>query len=638
MKINWLANAPWSQTGYGTQTRVNVPRFKAAGHEMSITAFYGLEGGILNWNGIPVYPRAYHAYGQDIAGAHAHEAGADIMISLMDAWVCEPKNWPNMKWCPWFPIDHDPLPPAVRVKVEQAFHRIVMSKFGCQMAAQAGLDFTYVPHGIETGVFKPVDRKAAREKVELPADAFIVGMVAANKGNPSRKAFTQQIEAFSRLKQNHKDAVMYIHSNKCEHGENAGVNLPEICAFLGLVENKDVFFPNQYQNLVGFPDNWLNLLYNSFDVLTSVSTGEGFGIPIVEAQSAGCPVIVGDWTSMSELCFSGWKVSKAEAERTWSWMSAWQYFPHIDAIAERLQAAYQKKDNQVYRNRAREGASAYDADKVYAEYWVPTLKAIQDKLEKQPPALAAGLVPEHQHQWAGIGLWNKDGSMSVPCITCDDELVIKGDAKIINCGGFHHGLDLTFVPDNDGITKIVTREIKRDYQLDNLGLKNGDTVIDIGAHKGIVSCYLAKKYPGAQVLAYEPVKENYTALLKNIELNHLDNVTAFNLAVTGDGRDVTIAKQKGNSGGCSIYAKGSDDETVKSVTLESIFEFHKIERLPLLKIDCEGAEFEIISSLNGSLAKIERLRGEFHRSAGEADKLLEYVKASISDVVVTVQG
>jgi len=70
-------------TGYGNQTRLFAPRLKALGHEVAISAFYGLEGGVLNLGGILVLPRGRTPYGQDIAAEHAINFQADILITLI---------------------------------------------------------------------------------------------------------------------------------------------------------------------------------------------------------------------------------------------------------------------------------------------------------------------------------------------------------------------------------------------------------------------------------------------------------------------------------------------------------------------------------------------------------------------------
>jgi glycosyltransferase involved in cell wall biosynthesis len=389
MNINWFSNSIWARTGYGNQTALFVPRLRKLGHQMSVTAFYGLEGSIINLDGIPIYPRGHMAYGQDIWSAHAHHAGADVCISLMDAWVFEPGMNPhNVPWIPWFPVDMEPLPERIRERVQQALKRIVFSQFGLRVVNDAGLDAYYVPHGVDTQIFKPGDRAKAREMLDLPADRFIVGMVAANKGNPSRKAFTPQLEAFAAFHKKHDDSMLYLHTTKSEHGEGQGVNLPEYLKYLGLVEGRDVVFCDQYMNMLGFPDPHMAGLYNAFDVHLLVSMGEGFGIPILEAQACGCPVIVGDWTSMSELCFSGWKVCKSEAVKWWTPLAAYQYFPQPEAIADRLEMAYQAKDVDSIRQRACAGAQKYDVERVTQKYWKPTLENIQSilpaKLAVQP--------------------------------------------------------------------------------------------------------------------------------------------------------------------------------------------------------------------------------------------------------------
>jgi len=376
MRIMWLSNAPWAATGYGNQTGLFTPRINALPNvKVAITAFYGLEGSVLGWEGIDVFPRHRHSYGMDIIDAHARRFEADIVISLMDAWVIVPEMIrPPIKWIPWFPVDSEPLPIAVQRKVEQAHKRIVFSRFAEQMCQDANLDCYYVPHGVDTKVFKPTGQLEARQQLQIPDDVFLIGMVAANKGAPSRKAFTQQLDAFKMLKDKHDDVRMYIHT---EAETPSGVNLPEYINHIGLVVGKDVVFAPHYDYLVGMPPEKMNMLYNAFDVHTLVSLGEGFGIPIVEAQAAGCPVIVGDWTSMSELCMSGWKVPKSESDHIWTGVAGYQFIPRVEAIYEQYEAAYRMKGNQDYRKQARKEALKYDVDKITEKYWKPVLADIE---------------------------------------------------------------------------------------------------------------------------------------------------------------------------------------------------------------------------------------------------------------------
>lgn len=385
MRISWLSNAPWADTGYGNQTRTFVPRLKKLGHDMQISAFWGLQGGILNWDGdIPVFPAGAHPYGMDVAFAHADSFNADVIISLIDVWVCEASMiGDKIPWIPWFPIDSDPVSPFIVTKARPAYKRLMFSKHGCKMLDAAGLDYDYIPHGVDTKVFKPMDTTEARAIMSFPQDAFIVGMVAANQGIPSRKAFDSQIAAFAEFHKKHTDAIMVIHTQKCEHGEHNGVNLKELCDYHGLIENKDIFFPDQYKAMMGFPENIMVAIYNSMDVKLLASMGEGFGIPIVEAQACGTPVIVGDWTANAELCFSGWKIPKEETVPLWTALGTYQYHVKPGAVVDALEKAYEVRGNQQYRSRARDGALAYDADKVTEKYWKPYLEKLALELEEK---------------------------------------------------------------------------------------------------------------------------------------------------------------------------------------------------------------------------------------------------------------
>jgi FkbM family methyltransferase len=630
MKFTWLSNSPWSPTGYGNQTKVFLPRFVERGHEVASIAFFGLEGGMLaGWNGIPVYPKFIHAYGQDVMIPHTKFHGTKIMFSLMDAWVIETHRIPHdIAWVPWFPVDSDPLSPRIYEAVKQAHARIVFSKFGVEKMNEVGLDHYYVPHGVDTqSSFYPEDMAECREKLGWPQDKFIVGMVAANKGNPSRKAFEKNIEAFALLKKKHPDVMLYLHTMKLGF---QGVDLPEFINAMGLKEGEDVLFPSEYHLSLGFPDMYMRTLYSAMDTHLLVSMGEGFGIPIVEAQACGTPVIVGDWTSMSELCFSGWKVPKSEAQPTWTPLATYQYSPNVNAIYELLEQAYNAKGSKKYRERARDGALEYDADAVMDKYWAPVLEEIEESTK--------AVVNR-----ASIGVYDRKGAIHVPSLEPDDpsDFVVYPDGtRELKADGFGNevnGVTLDIEDDPDSaVSKVVMWEIRNDYDLDSIPFEEGDVVVDIGAHVGVVSIYLAKKY-GVECYAYEPVKENYDRLLGNIEGNEVEEVYPKRLAVTGDGRDIKIQPTKGNSGGANIYGEGVE---VPSTTLEQIMDSVG-GKVKLLKIDCEGAEYEIIEANPEVLKNVEYVRGEVHPMKGKSQQaLIELIHKYVpkGNVNLTVLG
>lgn len=377
LKILWHSNAPWANTGYGCQTRLFTKRILNAGHQVAISAFYGLDGSILNYNGIPVAPKLIHPYGIDAIGAHAQRFGAEAIISLVDAWVLDPGAMAGKPWAAWFPVDQEPVPAGVLRSVAQANLRMVFTRHAENLINRSGLSALYVPHGIETDVFKPIDRAKARQAANLPADRFIVGMVAANKGLERRKAFPQHLMAFAAFKQRHPDSLLYLHTFAA--ADMQGDNLFALCEFCGLKPGVDVIFADQYLLMTGqYSDEMMNTIYNAMDVHMLASTGEGFGIPTLEAQSAGCPVIVGDWIASSELCFGGWKIDKETgAEPQISFQHALQYQVRIGALVDALTEAYRNSGDQQVRDDARTGALAFDADTVFEKWWIPALAELE---------------------------------------------------------------------------------------------------------------------------------------------------------------------------------------------------------------------------------------------------------------------
>lgn len=165
--------------------------------------------------------------------------------------------------------------------------------------------------------------------------------------------------------------------------------------------------------------------------------------------------------------------------------------------------------------------------------------------------------------------------------------------------------------------KLVLAEITSNfYTPTQIDFQPNDIMIDIGAHVGMISILYAKLHPLITIYAYEPIPDNFALLLKNLELNNIKNVKTFNMAVTGDGRPIQMALHYDNTGAatqCYFNIKSGDKifSKIPSQTLDNIFNEHNIKLCKLLKIDCEGSEYEIL--FNTSKIKfIQNLIGEFH--------------------------
>jgi glycosyltransferase involved in cell wall biosynthesis len=143
----------------------------------------------------------------------------------------------------------------------------------------------------------------------------------------------------------------------------------------GIPEGK-IIYTDQYAYRMGLKPEMLAAMYSAFDVLLSPSMGEGFGIPVVEAQACGVPVIVSDATAQPELVGSGWAVGGVP-----DWDEAqgsWLHLPDVFEIAASLDEAYEGGGD---REEARRFALGYDHRLVYNDYWRPVLAELGRTVE-----------------------------------------------------------------------------------------------------------------------------------------------------------------------------------------------------------------------------------------------------------------
>jgi len=137
-------------------------------------------------------------------------------------------------------------------------------------------------------------------------------------------------------------------------------------------------------------------------------------------------------------------------------------------------------------------------------------------------------------------------------------------------------------------------------------ISEAKTVLDIGAHIGTFSVKAARKFSDARIYAFEPMDENYDLLLDNVKDL---NVIPIRMAVHGENPPIEIVEKypDGNTGG-TILLYGEGKEVVPSISIWEVME--EIEFVDILKIDCEGGEFEILQFLD--LEKVGCLLVEFH--------------------------
>jgi len=173
----------------------------------------------------------------------------------------------------------------------------------------------------------------------------------------------------------------------------------------------------------------------------------------------------------------------------------------------------------------------------------------------------------------------------------------------------------------DTLDEIVVRQVwEKDFYLDNgYSINFGDTVIDIGAHIGTFAV-LARSY-GANITAYEPEPDNFKMLKGNLKLNNI-RAKISKKAVSNTDKDDKLWIDNKNVGGHS-FIKGSKKDfiDVKCISLKTILD--SIKKCDLLKLDCEGSEYEIL--INSDLSKVSKISMEYHGKK-EAKELIKYLK------------
>ena len=370
LKIIWFSTVPYSSVGYGNATREILRRFRKEGHQVKIATKHPLGGSVIV-DGIECFDGGE----KELINIIQAEENYDYIISMCDDWGLG--DFAFNKWVNCCYLDTHQMHPKLLNAARRALYTIAMSKFTKGELEKNERKCLYAPLGVNTSTFKPnmQFRKDFRDSRGWSDDTFVIGSLGLNYSS-DRKNFIGLLRAFKIFYDRHPDSILYLHTD-IMGTSLPGIPLKWVINELGF--NDDGTGPIQYvlqkpYHLWELSEEAVIRTYNALDVFCFPTMGEGFGLPIIEAQACGVPTIVTDTTSCKELLKGGWVIECEEGDLEFSSLGTWIMRASSTRIVSVLEEAYAEWKNGKIKERslqAREGVLEYGWDKVYQTYWKP---------------------------------------------------------------------------------------------------------------------------------------------------------------------------------------------------------------------------------------------------------------------------
>lgn len=375
VKLLWMSDSIHIPTGYGRVTKEILTRLNKDKFDIR---HFGKQtfGQPHEVYGIMCYTVGTHKDGKDILGWHLSNIKPDILITLDDLWMHDWLNDMNIsptKLIQYAPMDGEPIPFGCHKHLIKADRNVAMSKFGrrvmeeaeyfqdgqwIQVADRLSKPIDYIPHGVSTNVFKPLKQEEIDEfkRQEKLDGKFIIGCISRNQ---PRKMMPRLFRAYKKFSDANKDAELYMH---CDPRDPQGYNLAAIALTLKI---SHVRFTKMHSYKCGVSDEMLNKIYNIFDIHTIPTSGEGFGLTILEALSAGRPNIVTDYSTTDELVGDDERGIKVPCiDKLLGSKEVYRGIIDIDKYIDAMQYAYDNPNEMKKRGKkARKFALGYDWDK-----------------------------------------------------------------------------------------------------------------------------------------------------------------------------------------------------------------------------------------------------------------------------------
>lgn len=353
MRILWVpfSSSPWSPTGFGNVTRFVCHGLARRGHDVHI----------LSWRAA-TYGKSFGCRIHPIWDQRADDELCSLLLRLQpDITVFFGDIW----WLPFFvsvkvlqlaksinthlafytPIDGDMgdrrLPEGWIEILRAVDLPIAMSQYGQRVLQTCGISAAYVPHGVDLKAFSPPkNRERAKSKVGYRGKFVIL----SDCRNQSRKMIPRLLDIFSRFAADRSDVLLHLHTDINDRSQGSGIysyDVVEDLHHLGIT-SKVRFTPEFNLERGGIPLTRLAAYYRAADVHLLASTGEGFGLPTLQAAATGVVPIACAYSASSELTH-GHGESIPASEWIPTEMGIQRALIDIDEAVERLKKFYEDR-------------------------------------------------------------------------------------------------------------------------------------------------------------------------------------------------------------------------------------------------------------------------------------------------------
>ncbi len=179
----------------------------------------------------------------------------------------------------------------------------------------------------------------------------------------------------------------------------------------------------------------------------------------------------------------------------------------------------------------------------------------------------------------------------------------------------------------DSVTFLGDYELS-EKKIFSVLVKKGNTVLDVGANIGLHSLYFSELVGReGRVFSFEPVRQNYDQIIRNIKLNGVANIFPIHKGLSDVNTKINIAapSSSNNPGAFNLFDTNEPTETVDVITGDFFIESENVKQVDFIKMDIEGFEYFAIKGLANTLATFKttvvfEFDSNYHAKTGAGEK------------------